>query len=41
VAEVVQGFRRYLMDDFLSREINSNIPNFKTKREKTIIKKTR
>jgi len=39
--EMVQDVRRWLLDDFLSRKITSNIPNFKTKKEDTIMRKNK
>ena len=37
---MVQGLRRWLVDDFLSRKITRNIPNLKTKKEDTIMRKS-
>lgn len=38
---MVQDVRRWLVDDFLSRKIIRNIPNLKTKKEKTIMRKSK
>jgi hypothetical protein len=38
---MVQDVRRWLLDDFLSRKITSNIPNLKTKKEETIMRKNK
>ena len=38
---MVQDVRRWLVDDFLSRKITRNIPNLKTKKEETIMKKNK
>jgi len=38
---MIQDVRRWLLDDFLSRKINSNIPNLKTKKEDTIMRKNK
>jgi hypothetical protein len=38
---MVQGLRRWLLDDYLSRKITRNIPNLKTKKEETIMKKNK
>jgi len=38
---MVQDVRRWLVDDFLSRKIIRNIPNLKTKKEETIMRKSK
>jgi hypothetical protein len=38
---MVQDVRRWLVDDFLSRKITRNIPNLKTKKEETIMRKSK
>jgi len=38
---MVQDVRRWLLDDFLSKKITRKIPNLKTKKEETIMRKSK